>query len=215
MEDEKKEIALKAMTLPEMAKRIVITTNVQYLDAVEFLRQVKAHQKKINDTFDPITNAAWKAYKTAKGEKTKLEAASKEAEIIVEPLIAEWEEKQERLRAETERRLQAIAIENEEERRFKEAIEAEQRGDKEEARAIMEEPIQVAPVVLSSSTPKVDGVHTQKVWKYRVVDLDKVPRIYMMLDAPKVGTIVRGLKDKTQIEGIEVYYENIVVVRNL
>ncbi len=64
--------------------------------------------------------------------------------------------------------------------------------------------------------PKVSGSYTREVWKFRVKDLDKVPREYLMLDEQAVGALVRAkhkLAEKL-IPGIEVWDESRTVIKS-
>jgi len=113
----------------------------------------------------------------------------------------------ERLRREEERRLQEIARKEEEERRLAEALQAEAEGNIEEAKAILEEPAYIPIPTVKADIPKVDNRLFRKVWKFRVLDIRKVPIQYLKVDEIKVGQIVRAMKGETNIPGIQVYEE--------
>lgn len=61
--------------------------------------------------------------------------------------------------------------------------------------------------------PKADGIFMREKWGWRVVDAAKVPREYLCLDVTKINEAVRQGKAGTQIPGIEVYREDVVVAR--
>lgn len=87
---------------------------------------------------------------------------------------------------------------------------AEQCGNKEEAAAIMEAPVQAAPVVIPKAVPKVTGMSIRDNWKFRVTNEKLIPREYLKVDEVKIGQVVRALKSSTNIPGIETYNEGTV-----
>ncbi len=59
-------------------------------------------------------------------------------------------------------------------------------------------------VVNRTQTAAVSGVRVQSKWNWRIVDLFKLPRAYMKVDEGAIGKVVRALKGKTDIPGVEV-----------
>lgn len=202
---EAKEITERALTVPDQARAAVIQSNDDYVKAGAILVVIKDLRKQIDSFFDPIIKKQYEAHKEAVAQKKRADAPLVEAEGIIKPRLAAWNAEQERLRKEEEERLQEIARKEEEERRLKEAILAEQFGDKEEAEAIINTPIQAPPVVAPKTVPKVAGVSFTKQWKFRIKDPLKVPREYLAVDEVKIGQVVRALKDQTNIPGVEVF----------
>ena len=111
----------------------------------------------------------------------------------------------ERIRREEERRLQEIARKQEEERRLAEALQAEAEGNKEEAEAILEEPAYIPMPTVKTDIPKIDNRLFRKVWKFKIIDINKIPIQYLMPDMVKIGGVVRAMKGATNIPGIQVY----------
>ncbi len=67
----------------------------------------------------------------------------------------------------------------------------------------------VAPVVaVATVAPKVQGVTTKKVWKYRIIDPLKIPRDYLMVDEQKLSAFARAMKGGVNIPGVELYAED-------
>ena len=94
------------------------------------------------------------------------------------------------------------------------AAAADRKADRVEARgadrvaAIQEQAQQVVAPVLQREAPKVSGVNTRKVAKYRVTNPALVPREYLMIDDKKLGGVVRSLKLDARIAGVEVWLED-------
>lgn len=111
------------------------------------------------------------------------------------------------------------------------AIELEAFGDHQGAEAVLNNPVPVpvyvppvyaSPVILEKSVPKVKGKSSVTEWTFRVkvspkchapashnpeecsVCLEEVPREYLVLNSKMVGQLVRAMKDKTAIPGIDV-----------
>lgn len=200
----------KALTVPEQARAIKVVDAETYQQAGEVLIAIKGLRKEIGAAFDPIIKKAHEAHKEAKAQKDRAEAPLIEAENIIKPALAAYDREQERIRREEEERQREIARQAEEERRLREAEQAEKEGRNEEAQAIIEEPVYVPPVVLERTTPKVQGISMQKVWKFRIVNPALVPRDYMTPDQVKIGGVVRATKGSIQIPGVEIYSDDIV-----
>ena len=203
-------IANKALTVPEQARAIKVIDAETYAQAGEILITIKGLRKEIDATFDPITKKAHGVWKESLDQKKKAEAPLIEAENIIKPALAAYDREQEKIRREEEERQREIARKAEEDRRLREAEQAEKEGRTEEAQAIIEEPVYVSPVVLEKTTPKVQGISMQKIWKFRVVNESLVPREYMTPDMVKIGGMVRATKGSVKVPGIEIYSEDIV-----
>lgn len=135
--------------------------------------------------------------------------------------------------AEEQRKLgEAEALRLSQERAIADALELEASGDHKGAEAVLNHPtpvpvyvppVYVPPVVVQKTVPKVAGKSSVTNWEWRVrqsqkchapaahkpeecsVCLEEVPRQYLILDTKTVGQLVRAMKDKTAIAGIEVY----------
>lgn len=204
------ELEVQALSVPDQAKQITITDQASYERAGQILVIVKGLRKKIDETFDPIISKAFAAHKEAKAQKTKVEAPLLVAEAHVKPLMAFYVNEQERKRREEEEKLRLEAQKKAEAEQLARAEAAEKQGNHQAAEAIISAPVQVAPVVLQSETPKVAGVSYRKSWKFRITDPALVPREYLIPDDKAIGAVVRALKDQCKISGVEVYSEDTV-----
>lgn len=211
------EVEQKALSVPEKARSIEIKDNESYIRAGELLKAIKDIRKEIDETFDPIVKKAHEAHKEAVSQKKKAEAPLVEAEGIIKPKIASYQDEQERIRLEEERRLQEEAQKQLEEAQLDEAVELERSGQVEEAQAVLQEPIQAPTIVLPKTTPKVEGVSSRKVWRYRVKNPLHVKREYLILDEKKIGALVRQLGPQAEAiigkGSIEIYEERIIASR--
>lgn len=115
------------------ASQIAIRTVNDRTDANGFLVAIKTAQKQVHETFDESVEAAHQAHKKALALRASFLGPLEKAEKQVKTLCRQWDDEQERHRAEEQRRLQAI----ERERAEKERLKAEQGAAKQ--RAIQEQ----------------------------------------------------------------------------
>ena len=196
----------EVMTLPVKASEIIVANDEQYQSACDFLTMtIKPMRKKIDETFDPIIKKAHQAHKEAVAQKKSVEAPLMQAEKIVKPKIADYLNEKERQRVEKERKLQEEARKRAEAEALERAAMLEKEGAKEEAEAIISEPIEAPTVIVQSSAPKAEGISVKKLWKFEIVDESKIPREYLMVNEKAIGAVVRSLKDKAHIAGVKIY----------
>lgn len=143
----------------------------------EYVDPINAHLKAINDAFKTIVVPLDQADSLTRGKIL----AFKREEARKAAEIAEIN----RLRIEAARR---EAMLNE--------------GELSELTRILPE---VAPVPAMVRTD-MSTMGTAKIWKWEIVDIAKVPDEYKLVDASKIGKVVRaGLRD---IPGIRIYSED-------
>lgn len=159
-------------------------------------------------------------------EQEKIRRAE-EARLQAEENARALREQQEQLRL-AEAEAARISVDQ----AIEDAIELEAFGDKAGADAVLNNPVPVevyvppvyaAPVILEKSVPKVKGKSSVTEWAFRVklspkchapaphnpeecsVCLEEVPREYLVLNSKMVGQLVRAMKDKTAIPGVEAF----------
>lgn len=207
--------------LEEAAKAIIVKNDGSLATADAFLKGVKVLQKEIDDTFDPMIAKAHETHMATIAQKKKYEwplrQAEKHLKAQIGPYLVEKEralrEARERARREKEE-AERKAREAEEERR-EEARRLERLGKIEEAKKVIEKPLPTIEVKKQEAPipPAPKGIHTKKIWKWRLLDISLVPREYLKLDEVKIGSLVRATKGKFKIAGIETYSEDIVATR--
>lgn len=187
---------------------IIITDSATYSQAGALLVGIKAIKKTIEDYFKPLKEAAHKSWKQiCDREKQELEKLTPAMEGLNKKMTV-YNIAEEKIRKAEEDRLRQEALKAEEERRLAEALQAEKEGQKEEAEAILSDPVFVPPPIVEKTVPKQAGLTMTTTWKWRLKDINLVPRQYLQVNETAVNGVVRGLKDKCNIAGIEVYPEN-------
>lgn len=154
------------------------------------VREVKARWKDLVENFDLL----YKRLKALGGD-----------------VIRRKREEEARQRREATRKLEAAR-----------KAEAEAKKKKAEPKAIVKTNIKEAEAALAELPPEgaptgvkteTSTLHERKIWKWKVVDIDKVPKTYVqrLVDSKKVDMAVKNGKRK--IAGIEIFEETIMVSR--
>lgn len=157
-----------------------------------------------------LADAAHKAI--VKKEKEALEPLIA-ADIILKPKIGTYVREQMRIKEEAERkRLAEIEDkEKEQEKALKEAAELENRGKLKEAQARLVEAEKMeddeTKEIALPQAPVMSGTHTVTYTKWRLIDEEKVPRKWFILNTVGIDAAVQKFKMQTKIPGIEVYEE--------
>jgi hypothetical protein len=224
------ELEKKSISLASYANSLQVVDAQTFEYAGEFLKNVKALQKEIADTFDPVIEHWHRKHKSSLEEK-KIQLdplVSIEAEVknkmrlySIEVETARREElrkQQEEFRRRDEARraaeLAAAKRKQAEDEALRLALDASKAGNNELADEIMAaplpevpdipelKPITVRPII---PQPKAAGISTTRVWKWRLVCFADVPNEFKSLDQSSVNAHVRSNKDESHIPGIEVY----------
>jgi hypothetical protein len=126
-----------------------------------------------------------------------------------------YDQEQETLKRRRELEAEAEAKRKAEEERAQLAKLAKEMGDKNLAKQIKAEPVQVDPIVVVKDTPpaKETGVSFRDDWKFEITDASKIPCAYHLIDEVKIGKVVRAMKQATSIPGIRVYSVKVPVQR--
>ncbi len=211
------EVTREVATIEYQARILRVVDAATYVDAADLWKAIRALRVKVADTFDKSIKSAHELHKGLVAKKKEHDGPLDAAERAVKQAMSDYDQEQERIRREEQRRLQEIARKEEEERLLMEAIAAEEEAKKngltkEEAKAeaeqIISQPVYVAPVVVPKATPKLQGGPVYRtIWKARVVNESIIPRQYMVPDMVKINGVARALKNQANIPGVEVYEE--------
>ena len=205
------EAQTKVAESTELAERYAnfsITTAEIYANVGEDMKAVKAKTKELDTLRKSLTKPLDESKKRImEFFKPPLTALGK-VESIINLAMVGWNREQERIRQAEEARLQE-AQRKETERLQKLAAKAEQRGDESkkeefEGRAAVVE--STVPAV-ATKVEKISGLRTRTDWKFRIVDINKIPREYMMPNEKAIGEVARATKGAIKIDGVEFYPE--------
>lgn len=202
-----REIESQALVMSEQARLISVTDKMSMEIADNTVDEIGKAITRINNHYKPLADAAFKSHRLITTQWNKMKQP---LEDVKTHLVNQVKAYQRKVREEAEaeqRRLAEIARKQEEERRLAEALEAEKEGNVEEAQAILEEEVFMPTPVVRPDVPKVDNRKYATKWSWKVTDINKVPREYLIVDQIKMNGIVRAMKGNTRISGIKVFEE--------
>jgi hypothetical protein len=188
-----------ALIVVEESKALVIGNDDDRAKAQEIWKILTERKKSIEGAYDDLISSAHAHWKSVLAKKDSFYKPVENEAKFLKLRIGEYDEMKKKERLAEESRLRQEAIESEKERRW---IEAEN-APEDEREAILNEPINIAPVIIPDETPK--GIVFRTLYDFEIVDAEKIPREFLMPDLVKIRKIVTALKDETRIEGIKVF----------
>jgi exonuclease VII large subunit len=214
--DEKESEVLALVT---SAGGVAITTPEQLEDANGCLIKIKEKIKELDedrkDLTRPIDGLKKKIMDKYKPWLDKLD----QAKGVLTKAIMAYTDEQEKKRRELQDKLQREADEKarkEQERLQARADKWEEKGNTDKAEALREKADEVVPdavpVVLTMPTPK--GLSYRDNWKAVVVDINMVPREYMIPDQKALDKIMQATKGTVKIPGIKAVNEKVLMSRS-
>lgn len=188
---------------------IKITNQIEYEQAGEHLKSVKADYKKLEELrlsmTRPIDESKRKIMELFRIPLDKLV----NAESWLKKVMLIYQQTQERLRQEQERKLQEKA-EKERQEALRKAEQAREQGKEANAEKLEEKANNIIAPVLAPTIEKVSGVTTKKIWKFEVIDENLIPHKYLIPDLAKIGKEIRACGDSIKISGIRIYSEEVI-----
>lgn len=211
----------------KLADAITDVTNPDdYQRAHELVGAVRARAADIEKLFSDAAAPFNKAHKTITSARATHTSRAQRAEIRLFNLAQGWKTNQERQAAEERARQRRAVEQQQREVREAEAQQMEAQGAPEEAQQHREGPLPppAAPSQpeLVPAVPKDTGVTTQRRWKARVTDIQKlaaavgrgdVPVTALKADQAYLNKRATADKDLLNMPGVEAYYEDSPVVR--
>lgn len=212
-------------TLAERARDLIVCDDETRAAAEDYVRDVKAMVKQVEEFFNPLVDNANKAHKALTTKRAETLKPLKDLETAAKVKIlaysqAKAAQEQAAARAEMER-LRAIA-EAEEVKRRALAAEAEDaaRFGAVEVAAEAKEAAQAAELKAFQAQKAADKIvpgkpaGVRRVWRARVIDIDSVPRKYLIADMETLNWEAKRAAGKDcNIPGVEFYPVDTVAVR--
>ena len=205
----------QVVTLAQEIQDLVIRTPQDYQIAASLSARNTEVQKQIDATFDPIIRKAHEAHREALAQKQKFSTPLKLDRQALDRKMLGWSSEQEKLRRVEEDRLRQIAKKEQDDQAIREAEELQRQGETKLADVVLNTAANSpAPVIaVPTSVPKVEGFAKRVNWRWRIKNAALIPREYMMPNEIAISGVVRSLKDKTSIPGVEVYAEDSAIHR--
>jgi hypothetical protein len=214
------ELQTKSLTVVDEAMGLpAIITQEDFAKAGHLTHLINDEIKRIETYFKKQKVNLDQAKKVVMDQEKEALGPWKTAASHLDPLVASYLREQERLKEEAEERNRAEARKKAEEEILARATKAEAEGQKEVARAILEEPVVAKRVERVAPIPKVAGIAVITNWKCRVVSLpllikavceDKAPIGCLMADMVFLGKEAKQTKGESPWPGVEFYSEDSV-----
>lgn len=218
------EIRPSLRPLEEAAGTLEIIDQTTYNHACEIARRAVDARRAITERLGPGKQAAHKAWKEWVSLETELLATVETAERITKQKILAWDQEQERVRQEEQRRLDEVARKLAEDQKLQSAIAAEQAGAaSEEVEAILSETEMMAPVYAPPTYERVSGVSRPRDnWKAEVINMSLLikfvaahPEFTNLLipNAPAINALARAQKSLLNVPGVRVFNDQNIAIR--
>jgi len=212
---ETKEIEVVGLNLHKKAFALQIVDTVSYETGGELLAGIKAQINKIKPQLDEPCEKANQLHKWLTGLRWKVLNPFLNAESEVKRKLAAYQWKQEEKRRREDEKNRAKAQIEAEAKRKAEIEAAKKAKDKEALAELKAAPIvpEMTQLPKTPEPPKLEGTSFRTVWKFRIIDVNKIPRKHMVPNEQSIGQVVRALGKNAGIDGIEIYPEQIVSSR--
>jgi hypothetical protein len=221
---EREEIEQTASSIIADAQAIVVKTAPEYRAAGEILKRIKAAQKKLADRKDALVRPINQGLKAIRELFRDPEISLELAEGLVKRQMLAFDDEQERLRREAQRKLDEKARAEQERKNAqaqKAAADAEAArasGDvgkaerlQERSHALADQAAAVVAPVVQRDSPRVPGVVPRETWSAVVTDLpalvkaiaeEKVPITAVLANMPFLNNQARALKRELRYPGV-------------
>lgn len=171
-----------------------------YAEAGAMVVRLREMEQTVHRECDPLCESAHRAHKQAVAFRSKLLEPLAHAATALKRQMMRWEASEKERARQESLRLEQEQWAAEQELRAAEAAAA---GDEQAVSEIESLPPPPPPVVIPD-IPRVVGVRFRTIWEPDVVDVDLVPRQYMMPDMAKLRKVAAALKGDTNIPGVVV-----------
>jgi len=201
-----------AIALLDQAKRLVIVTNADRDLAEINIQSAKALEDKIFAYLDPPRAKAYSDYQYHKKRLDDAIIPVQSARKAFKQACMAWDQAQEHIRIEAQRKAEAEARRQAEEAALAAAVQAEAEGDATAADAIINEPIEVAPVIVPKTAPAASRLSAGRtVWYAEVTSLTDLckaiaegrqPVTLIEANMPTLNKMASALKSTMNIPGV-------------
>lgn len=195
--------------LERWSANLVVADNETRTGVIEGIKSVKKRRDEIVEFFAVMKSTAHKAWKAIVSKEKSYTDILDRVERIVKSKVLVYDDAL-RKKHEFERRLLQAEVdrkaEKERQRLLKESEKLKTPQLKEErleaAAAV------TAPVVEVAVPEKQKGEATRKIWKARVIDPDKVPKEWWIIDEKALDAFAKATKGNKEVPGVQFYSED-------
>ena len=217
------EFEQKALSWPEKAKAVTIRDQATYCTATDLLIAITDLEREIIAHHKPIKDTAYAAHKAAVAAEKRLLDPLTEAKTIIKRSVGAWDQEQERIRLEAQRKAWEAARKAEEEARLALAVQAESAGATEETvQEIILTPIPIPAPIVAPTYQRTSGIGTTQRWHAEITDIKALCRAVaegkasaelVMGNMPALNKLAVALKGTMSIPGCRAVSEASISVR--
>uniref|UniRef100_A0A6M3JTT7 Uncharacterized protein n=1 Tax=viral metagenome TaxID=1070528 RepID=A0A6M3JTT7_9ZZZZ len=214
------QVAKESTDLVVRCQNIVITNQEQYNDSAKLLDLIKEQKEKIGLAYDSIVEKAHEAHKEAVAKRKKYLDPLETAKGIINKLMLSYKDEQERKAQEEQIRLQKIAEKAAEEelKKLEAKIErAKASGKEEKAEELETQKENIIPIIVPVIAPAINrptGISYRDNWCAEIVDLNLVPREYLIANMAMLNGMAKSTKGSAKISGVKFINTQSIINRN-
>jgi hypothetical protein len=217
-------VSRKSTELTQQATAIEVIDPSSQEKASEVLLAIASMRKEIADTFKPMKDAAFKAHRVICEQERNFDAPLADVERNIKNRIGGYVYRQQQLAQQAEEeareaervRAEREATERSQQQALDQAIDMESRGFPE---ALLQEvlanpapvaPRYVAPAPVAPAVAQVKGVSMREDWDFRLVDINLIPREYLLVNEVAIRALGKSTKGRAKIAGVEFFPRTVV-----
>ena len=202
----------EALTLSEQALVMQVIDQPSYDQAAEFIKSIKVMRKKVANFMDPLIGSIRESLNKARDKKKEVEEPLISAETVLKERSLAYRAIVKGREREAQAKADAEFAKREEERKLREAIEAEEAGAKPKAvERILTRPTTTPAPLVTPTLQKASGISVREVWSAEVtslmqlvqaVALGKAPILALAANMTFLNSQARSLKGTMDIPGV-------------
>jgi hypothetical protein len=203
----------QALSVPDQARAFIVLSNDDFTKGEDFLALCKSLENSVHADLDDVVKQAHGSWKASVALRDKYLTPLEEGRRILKQKMIAYQDQQEQIRREAQRKAEDEAKARAEEEALAAALQAEKEGDTETAEAIISEPVQVAPVIVPKSAPTASRLSAgREVWSCEVTSLMDLCKAIVagkasinMIEAnmPALNQFAKAMKSTMQIPGVK------------
>ena len=209
-----------AVALSKDAEGVLVLAQGYAIDSVQMfelaadeLKSIKGKMKELDDRRKSITKPLDEAKARVMDLFRRPLELLGQAETVLKRAMLTFQQAQEKKRQAEEAEARRVAAAEQERLRReaeKAAKAAEKKGNVEAAEQLRAN-VPVVPVPTVAAEPvKVRGISTRTIWKARVLDANKVPRQYLVVNEKMLNDVAQATKGQVAVDGVEFYSEEVM-----
>ena len=190
MEITENELQVATNNLLDTVQFVTINNDDELNEANSILRKIATLRKAAKAHFEGLKKPFNEAMANLRAKEKEFLQPMEQGESTIKKLIVQYNHKRD------------------------EQLKAEQAKLDAMAKTLEGTGLSVLPTV-KLEKPKMQGTTIRSRYDFDIVDVNLIPREYLLVDTAAIGRVVRALKDKTNIPGIKVKVVQDIVTRGL